>query len=271
MTGERIVPVLLDSADPDSCERHRAALATLPAYYSLSEVAAGAVAVVSSANEDWAKRAIGHLEAGAAALLVSIGEYLDIPGLNAVEKAARSAGALVAADLEYAADPAWTSLAAAVRQDTMGLIDGLAVTAGPVRAAALRLLITVAAAVPVLPSFQLLVAAPGQLVLGSTDGPVPVTVAAVRGADEDGQRLDMVSREVRYEISWPGRPRAAPAVCYTHRLAGTTRAALRYEAPERGMWRWLHAGLADGGPGPGLGSLRAVLESVPFSSPAALE
>jgi hypothetical protein len=273
MTGERpVVPVLLDTTDLDSRERHRAVLATLPSYYALSDTASGGVAVVSSAGAGWAERVAGHLRAGASAVLIVIGERLNVTGLQAVGQAARSAGAVVAADLEHAADPAWASIAESANLDELSLIDGLATTAGSPRAAAIRLLVTLAVAVRPLPSFELLAESPDHLALGSTGGSAPVTLAAVRGARDDGQRLDLVAKQIRYEISWPGRSRAAPAVAYTHTAAGTVRAPLHYEAPERGIWQRLHAHVAGGRAGLGaeigLDGLRAALRSASFTSPA---
>jgi hypothetical protein len=265
MTGEHgIVPVALDASDPVSCDRYRAALATLPASFRLSATADGGVAVVSGATKDWAERALRQLDNGAAALLLVIGEHLNFGGLDAVEQAARCARAVIAADLEYAADPAWISVAATASQSAFGLIDAWAVTDGPVRPAVIRLLVTVAGAVPVLPRFEVVASAPDHAVLGSAGSEAPVTVAATRGTEEGGQQIHLVAREVRYEVSWPGRPRAAPAVAYTHRAAGTTRAALGYEAPERGVWQRLHASLAEGSEsGSSLKTLRAVLERMP--------
>jgi hypothetical protein len=261
--GAPIVPVMLDGIDAGADERHRAALATLPARYVMAEDAAGGVAVVSGSGEDWVKRAIRHLDAGASAVLLVIGAHLDVAGLDAVGQAARSAGAVAAADLEYAAEPAWTSLAASVSLGEIGLMDGLAVTAGPLGAAAIRLLVTLAAAVRPLPPFEVIAEAPGHLALGSAAASAPVTLTAVRGPDEDGQRLDLVARQVRYEISWPGRPRAGPVLACTHTAAGTARAPLSYQAAERGLWERLHARIVAGHEAAtdGLDQLRTALEA----------
>jgi hypothetical protein len=268
MTSQHpIIPVRLDAADPGSCERHRAALATLPACYAVSDSSAGGAAVVSSAGNGWAERAIQQLENGALAVLIVIGDHLDMAGLDAVELAARASGATVAADLEFAADPAWAHLVQSADLGQLDLIDGLAITSGSPRAAAIRLLVTLAVALPVLPEMEALVAAPDHLVLGSTSGSAPVTLAVTYSAFDGSQRLDLVAKAVRYEISWPERPRAAPALLYTHSVTGTARAALSYEAPERGLWQRLHADLGHGhGEGVSLGCLRAALESVPFAA-----
>jgi hypothetical protein len=269
MTGERTgAPVLLDATDPGSCERHRAALATLPAYYTVSDSAAGGAAVVSSAAAGWAERAIKQLKAGASAVLIVIGERLDVAGLDAVEQAARAAGAIVAADLEFAADPAWAALAASASLSELGLIDGLATTSGSTRAAAIRLLVTLAVAFPVLPDFEVLVSATDHLVLGSTGGSAPVTLTALRGRRDGGQRFDLVARAVRYEISWPGRPRAAPTLVDTHTVTGAVRAALTYQAPERGLWQRLHPRLGSGGADASMSQLRAALGAFSFVTPA---
>lgn len=252
------VPVLLDTADPRSSERHRAALATLPAWYALSDTAAGAVAVVSGARPDWARYAIGCLDDGALALLIIIGEHLDLPALDTVERAAQSAGAAVAADLEYAADPAWASLAAVSGVRETGLIDGLATTGGPLRAAAIRLLVTLAVLGPV-PALELVTEGPDHLVLASMTRSLPVTLAVTRDAGPGGQRLDLVSRKIRYEARWPDRPRSAAAEVFTHTAAGTARSTLSFVASERGTWQRLHPGGRQERAGLGVGQLRAAL------------
>jgi hypothetical protein len=262
------VPVLLDTADPGSSERHRAALATLPAWYTLSDTAVGAVAVVSGARPEWARYAIRCLDDGALALLIIIGDHLDLPGLDAIERAAQSAGAAIAADLEYAADPAWASLAGMSGVRETGLIDGLAATGEALRAAAIRLIVTLAVLGPV-PALELVAEGPDHLVLASRARSLPVTLAVTRDTGPGGQRLDLVSQEIRYEARWPDRPRSAAAEVFTHTAVGTARSTLSFEASERGTWQRLHPGGRHDGAGLGIGQLRAALEAASFG-PAAV-
>lgn len=270
MTGsQHPVPVLLDETDPRFCERHRAAVATLPSRYILAETAAGGVAAISGTGADWTERARQQLCDGAAAVLIGIGEHIDEVGLEAIEQAAGQCGAIVVADLEYAADPAWLAFAETAPIAEADLIDGVSVTTGSLRAAIIRLLITLAVA-GIQPDFEPIVIAGDHWVLGSSGGGAPVTLAATCGADESGQRLDLVASQVRYEIFWPDQPRASPTTLYTHTKAGTERSELTYEAPERGLWQRLHASLT--GPGTrgadsSLAYLRAALGSVSLPTP----
>jgi hypothetical protein len=91
--------VMLDPADPAAAERHRVALATLPARLRIAtEPGADAVAV-SGRDPDWPASAVAAISSGARGVLVARPSPADVDAVRQLQETASGTGAVVAVEV----------------------------------------------------------------------------------------------------------------------------------------------------------------------------
>jgi hypothetical protein len=91
--------VMLDLGDPAAAERHRVALATLPARLRIAtEPGADAVAV-SGRDPDWPASAVAAISSGARGVLVARPSPADVDAVRQLQETASGTGAVVAVEV----------------------------------------------------------------------------------------------------------------------------------------------------------------------------
>jgi hypothetical protein len=234
---------------------HGAVVASLPARFAPAVGDPATVVVVATVTRDWPTRVRAAVDAGAAGILVAGTGPADPVAIREAAAIADGAGVAAVADAGFALDPGWTRALEELRRDagTAALLDSVVTVAEADAVGVSAEDVLLAAAIgqvavvrKVLGGLDRLVASTGagKYAAHGATGPVIVVLAGVLvSAPADGLRLDLVGRDARWEVRFPGEGLAKPARIARQSADGTAELPPVFESGHRRAWIALHDAL----------------------------
>jgi hypothetical protein len=236
--------VRLDLADPD---RHRVALATLPARWCITTDPGADVVAVSGRGRDWPATAAAAIGAGARGVLVAAPEPADVGALRQLEETR----AVVAVESPVF-DATWLDTVDSVRAavSAASLVHGLAVTDRDLASGLVEQVTLIGSLAGSLDEVRAGSADRTSYWISATVAGTPVSLAGVESPVGTRLTVDVVAEHEQWVAAFDGSAAARPTAVAHYDAHGARLAPDRHESAERAVWRHLAAALTEGAPLP---------------------
>jgi hypothetical protein len=246
--------VTLDPTHAGTATRHEEVLASLPARWRITHDV-GDVAVVFGGRPDWVGRAGAALATGCRALLVTRPSWTEPGAVTVLAADAAKAGAIVAVESSYLADPTWTRMLPALREHVGDavVVDSVATvpTADTVSVLSLcieqlALVQTIVGSVDSVGFRQIDL---DSYVFGGNSKRGVLNLVGTRGGcGAERLALDLVGMEKAWRIRFDQGAPARPSAVERLDSSGFHRFAQTYETGRRGIWAELHEAILQSAP-----------------------
>jgi hypothetical protein len=259
MNRSLVLTVKLDASDDSIVATHRAALAGLPDRWRISTAKTDA-AVVYGGHTDWPARAGAELAAGVHGVLVTHPVWTTRAAVETLAAQAATAGARIAVESGYLADPSWKTFLPTLREHATDvvLVDSLRTIRTATTATSdghdlrghwleqLALLQTVVGPLTEVTFSE--EAAEHYATVGESAGRV-LNVVGVRGGAAPGHlTLDLIGLARRWRVRFIDGAIARPTTVEMMDTSGVQAAPAIYETGRRGTWLELHEAITNNEP-----------------------
>lgn len=254
--------VMLDLADPAVAERHRVALATLPARLRIATGPGTDVVAVSGGDPDWPACVAAAISSGARGVLVAGPGPADVDAIRQLHERASARGAAVALESPVF-DATWLAAVGSARTavPAASLVDGLLVTGRGLAAGLVEQLMLIGSLAGALDDIRGGSAGLAGYWVSASLGGTPVNLAGVASRLGARLTLDVVSEHEQWAASFDRSGAARPTSVARYDEHGTQLRPELHESAERAVWRHLAVAVTEGVPLPyTLGDLADHLE-----------
>jgi hypothetical protein len=243
--------VMLDPADPAAAERHRVALATLPARLRIATEPGADVVAVSGRGPDWPAAAAAALSSGARGVLVARPGPADVDAVRRLHETASGTGAVVAVESPVL-DPTWLAAVERLRAavPAASLMDGLVVTDRDLASALVQQLMLIGSVAGALEDIRGGSAGTTGYWISASVAGTPVNLAGVASPVRPRLTVDVVSGHEQWKACFDPSALARPTSVARYDEHGAELRPEVYESADRAVWRHLAAALTEGVPLP---------------------